>query len=410
MSGAIANVDWQERINFERLRNYRLQRAREKLEEHKLGALLCLYDENIRYITATLTPNWNKLKPGLRYVLLPSGGEPILYEQGDIRYQVMRHSPWLKKEHVRYSYAWIKGAAGAASYSQARKFAFDIKEQLKKHGVADAPLGIDLVDINMINAFKEANINWTDGMTPMMEARAIKSKDEIECLRTAAAIADGCHYALRDFMRPGLTENQITAFAMHYLYNVPGVEDVEDVIVSSGPNTWPNWRNFSDRIVRPGDILFIDLAAVTWNGYKTCYYRTYCIGKKPTTEQKETYRQALDWLYKSIEAVKPGATTADIAKCWPEATKLWGYESEDEAAANMWGHGLGLAQYDLPVVSRIYSLDFPYTIQQGMTFALETQHGKMFEYGVRIEEMLVVTETGYEILSKFPVEEITICD
>jgi Xaa-Pro dipeptidase len=97
------------------------------------------------------------------------------------------------------------------------------------------------------------------------------------------------------------------------------MEDVEDVIVSSGPNTWPNWRNFSDRIIQPGDIVFMDLAALTWNGYKSCYYRTYCVGKEPTKEQKDTYATALEWLYDSIGAVKVGATTRDIALKWPSA-------------------------------------------------------------------------------------------
>ena len=75
----------------------------------------------------------------------------------------------------------------------------------------------------------------------------------------------------------------------------------------------------------------------------------------------------------------------------------------------MWGHGLGLAQYDLPVVSRIYSLDNPVTIEEGMSFALETQHGKLFDWGVRLEEMLIVNKTGAEILTRFPIEEITVC-
>jgi Xaa-Pro aminopeptidase len=114
-----------------------------------------------------------------------------------------------------------------------------------------------------------------------------------------------------------------------------------------------NWRNFSDRIIQPGDIVFMDLAALTWNGYTSCYYRTYCVGKEPTKEQKETYDTALKWLYDSIGAVKAGATTRDIALKWPSAMETWGYEDEDQAAANLWGHGLGLAQYDPPVISRI---------------------------------------------------------
>jgi Xaa-Pro aminopeptidase len=197
---------------------------------------------------------------------------------------------------------------------------------------------------------------------------------------------------------------------MKYLYSIPGMEDVEDVIVSSGPNTWPNWRNFSDRIIQPGDIVFMDLAALTWNGYKSCYYRTYCVGKEPSKEQKETYATALEWLYDSIHAVKAGTTTREIAKKWPSAKEAWGYKEEDQAAANLWGHGLGLAQYDPPVISRIWSLDHPIEIKAGMTFALETQHGKRFRYGVRIEEMLIVHEKEIEIISNFPVKQITVVD
>ena len=119
-------------------------------------------------------------------------------------------------------------------------------------------------------------------MTPMMEARAVKNVDEQECLRIVGAIGDAAHWECMKFLRPGITENQVTAHIMQFLYNIPGMEDVEDVIVSSGPNTWPNWRNFSDRIIQPGDIVFMDLAALTWNGYKSCYYRTYCVGKEPS--------------------------------------------------------------------------------------------------------------------------------
>jgi Xaa-Pro aminopeptidase len=247
-------------------------------------------------------------------------------------------------------------------------------------------------------------------MSPMMEARAIKSPDEIKAFSIVGSICDYIHYEITHFIKPGMTENQVTAHLMEYLYRIPGMEDVEAVIVSSGPNTWPNWRNFSDRIVKPGDIVFMDLAALTWNGYKSCYYRTYCAGKEPTNEQKDIYATALKWLYDSIKAVKVGTTTREIASKWPSAKEAWGYKEEDQAAANLWGHGLGLAQYDPPVISRIWSLDHPVDIQEGMVFALETQHGKKFEWGVRIEEMLIVHKDRVELISNFPVEQITVVD
>ena len=406
----IAGLDWQQRVNWDRLRRYRTERARERMKAHGIGAMLCMYDENVRYITGTLTPGWNRLKPGLRYAILCGDDPPVLFEQGDLGFQIERHSPWIPKENVRWSYAWIKGAAGAASKQQVTKFADAIVKEMKKSGVAGMKLGVDFIDINMIDIFKSKGIEWVDGMTPMMEARAVKNVDEQECLRMVGAIGDAAHWETMKFLRPGITENQVTAHIMKFLYSIPGMEDVEDVIVSSGPNTWPNWRNFSDRIIQPGDIVFMDLAALTWNGYKSCYYRTYCVGKEPSDEQKEVYATALKWLYDSINAVKAGTTTREIASQWPSAKEAYGYEEEDQAAANLWGHGLGLAQYDPPVISRIWSLDHPIEIKPGMVFALETQHGKLFRWGVRIEEMLIVHEDRIEIISNFPVQQITVVD
>jgi Xaa-Pro aminopeptidase len=134
------------------------------------------------------------------------------------------------------------------------------------------------------------------------------------------------------------------------------------------------------------------------------------VGREPNQEQKDYYATALKWLYDSIKAVKVGATTRDIAEQWPSAKEAWGYEEEDQAAANLWGHGLGLAQYDQPVISRIWSLDHPIDIKEGMVFALETQHGKPHQWGVRIEEMLIVHKDSVEIVSNFPVEQITVVD
>jgi Xaa-Pro dipeptidase len=404
----LIGTDWQQRINWDRLRSYRLNRAREAMDKAGLGALLVMYDENNRYITSTITPGWCRLKPGLRYALLCQGAEPVLFEQGDIGTQINRHCPWLPKENVRYAYSWIKGAVGPAADQQVAKFTKAIQEEMEKYGVLNEPLGVDMIDLNMINSFKANNINWVDGMTPMVEARAIKNEDELEIMRIVAAICDGAHTAISHYMRAGMREHEITAFTMDYLYKIPGIEDVEDIIVSSGPNSWPNWRNFSDRIIQPGDLVIIDMAAVTWNGYKSCQYRTYCVGKQPTTEQKDYYKISYEWLYKAIEQVKPGATTGDVARVWPSAQEVWGYREEDQAAANLWGHGLGLAQYDSPVISRIYSLDHPVEIKPGMSFALETQHGKPLEWGVRVEEMMVINEDGPEITTQFPIEEITV--
>ena len=404
------STDWKEGINWANVRDWRLKRAHAAMEAAGLGALLLMYDENMRYVSSTLTPGWNRLKPGLRYVVLPAGKAPIVYEQGDIGFHLKVHNPWIPPENIRYSYAWIKGAVGPAARQQVDKFVDALLRDLDEAGVRDQPLGVDFIDINLMREFERRGVTWTDGMSPMMEARAIKSPDEVKAFQIVGAICDKVHWEIANYIKPGMTENQVAAFGFHQLYSIPGMEDVEDVIVSSGPNAWPNWRNFSDRMIRPGELVIVDLAALTWNGMKSCCYRTYCVGGTPTAEHQRTYDAAHDWLWRSIEKVRPGASTAEIAAEWPSAKEAWGYDEEDQAAANNWGHGLGLAQYDPPVISRIWSLDHPVVIEPGMTFALETQHGVLHDHGVRLEEMLYVTETGHEMVTTYKQHEIIVVD
>ena len=113
-------VDWQQRVNWDRLRKYRLERARERMKAHNLGALLLMYDENVRYVTSTLTPGWNRLKPGLRYALLCGDGAPVLFEQGDIGFQIQRHAPWIPEENIRCRTRGSRAPPGRLRASRSR--------------------------------------------------------------------------------------------------------------------------------------------------------------------------------------------------------------------------------------------------------------------------------------------------
>jgi Xaa-Pro dipeptidase len=261
------------------------------------------------------------------------------------------------------------------------------------------------MDVFLLSALKEVGITTiNDAQTAMLDARSIKTKEEIELLKIAASIADAGHYEVARHLRPGIRENEIEGIVANTLYSL-GDDRIEAINVISGPRTNPHHHDFSDRIIRPGDVVFVDIMGA-YSGYLTCYYRTYVVGRA-TKEMKELYRITYDWLYDAINILRPGITTKDIAEKWPGPEAL-GYQSELEVLADQWGHGLGITLWEYPIISRAWSLEHPYPIKEGMVFALETYNGaKGGKFGTRIEEEIVITEGGHEVITKFPVEEIT---
>lgn len=394
--------DWREGINLERLRHERLEKTRASMKKHGLDVLLLLDPSNIRYATSTATPLWMARSPGWRYALVVGDADPILYEHGDISRSTKDECPWLGK--VKVAYTWVRGQPGPLTDHIVKLWAEDVRKELREHGADRGRIGVDVHEFASVNGLRAVGIEVMDGQTPMIDARVTKTRDEVECLRIGAAICEAIFDAIRRALRPGIRENELVALA----YQIGTTMGMDDMMpeVASGPNTWPNNKSFTDRIIRPGDLVFCDLPA-SYNGYKTCYYRTFCVGRQPTQKQRQFYEESLDWIRAAIKAARPGATTADLARCFPEA-KRFGYESEWEALANQWGHGLGLALYEPPTVSRAFSLEYPYALQENMTMALETQSGTIEDGGVRIEEMIHIKSTGVDVLSKYPVDEITV--
>jgi Xaa-Pro dipeptidase len=406
MSYGLWACDWQERINNDRLRKDRLARARAAMKERGLSALVCMDSSNVRYITGTATPPWMVFVPGFRYCLLVEDADPLLWEHGDIKFTTMKTCPWLKGQ-VRSAYTWIRGQPGPQTNEIARMWAEDIKEELKARGYHKDTIGLDVPELASIKALESAGISWVDGQTPMLNARVIKTNDEIECLRIAAAITEAMFAKMQQAIKPGVREVDLVGLGHQVLFT-NGLDGLMSFTICSGPNTWPNFKYYTDRMIRPGDIVTIDVGGAGYNGYKECYYRTFSCGRA-SQKHKEFYAQALEWMRSAIRATRPGARVADLVKDWPDATKEWGYESEWEAMANEWGHGLGLSLYEPPTVSKAFTVDHKFTLKENMSFALETQQGSMKDGGVRIEEMLAVTSSGVEVLSKYPVEDIIEC-
>jgi Xaa-Pro aminopeptidase len=237
----------------------------------------------------------------------------------------------------------------------------------------------------------------------MLDARQLKSRDEISLLATAAAMVDGVYQDITAALKPGIRENEIVALANKRLYEM-GSDDVESINAVSGERCNPHPHNFSDRMIRPGEQAFFDIMH-SYNGYRTCYYRTFSVGRS-NQPQRDAYRRARDWMDAAIAIIRPGVSTDQVARLWPTARDI-GLADEKTAFGLQFGHGLGLALHERPIISRLTSLDAPIEIQQGMVFALETYCPAADGISAaRIEEEMVVTADGAEIITKFPAEEL----
>ena len=398
-------VDFEERVNFDRLRRYRLARTRQALKNSGLGAVLCFDNNNVRYITGSVIGEWSRDKI-CRYAMLTSNSEPYIWDFGSAATHHRLFAPWLEPDRCKAGMLGLRGAV-APDAGLFKRAAEEIADLLKADGVADMPIGVDVSEPPMLEALKAAGLDIRDGQQVMLDAREIKSMDEIVLLNTAASMVDGTYQAIAEALKPGARENELVALANYQLYEA-GSDDVEAINAVSGERCSPHPHNFTDRMYRPGDQAFFDVIQA-YMGYRTCYYRTLNVGSA-TPAQRDAYRRAREWIDIAIELVRPGMTTDKIAERWPEA-KEFGFANEMEAFGLQFGHGLGLALHERPIISRLVSLDNPFEIKEGMVFALETYCPAADGNGAaRIEEEVVVTADGCRVITLFPAQELFIAN
>lgn len=402
--GATMAVDWEQRIDFSRLRTERLARAQAALRDSELGAVLLFDQNNIRYVTSTHIGEWARDK-GARCVLLTREGDPILWDFGSAARHHQLYAPWFPESSWQAGVTSMRGAmpreTGVPDALAAR-----IQLELSERGLAGDPLGIDLTDMETLYSLQRQGIETADAQPVMMRARAIKTADEIALLDHAAAMVDAVYEEIYRMLRPGVREHEVVARAMQVLFEL-GSEQVEAINAVSGDRCNPHPHVFSDRLLRPGDQAFFDVIH-SFMGYRTCYYRTFNVGGV-TQSQIDAYKQCREWLDNSIDLVRPGATTDLIAAVWPTAEEL-SFPNEQSCFGLQFGHGLGVGLYEAPMISRLHSLEHPTEIEEGMVFALETYcPASDGESAARIEEEVVVTSTGCRIITKFPAQELLVC-
>ena len=390
--------DFEEGIDFARLRKDRLQKTREAMKRHGLSALVVSRLENARYITGFR----GILIEGTihRYVVLPLEGDPVLFELGGDVGRALESATWLKVVPSMPILGNPYTGTPAEVETRAKlalQWAEGIKKVLQEYGVADKKIGVDfLLDVTTVKALEDAKIDYVAGQPVMMDARQIKTQDELQLLSIASQIAEAGLYTIEHAIKPGIRECEVWAEANKTVISL-GAERLQGICTTGG-RTNPYYRyEGTDKIMRPGDLLVTDVV-LSYMGYHTCVVRTFLCGDKPTKEQKRAYRSAYDAMYNVINSIKPGATTDKIVEHFPETN--W-----ENYSLNI-GHGLGLHEHEAPFFADIYSKECPTEIKENMYLAVETYVGeKGCEQGVRLEENFAVNETGVELFSRYPFDE-----
>ncbi|WP_349428768.1 Xaa-Pro peptidase family protein [Microbacterium sp. LWS13-1.2] len=343
----------------------------------------------------------------IRYALLMRGHDPILWDFGSAVRHHKLYSDWVPEENYRAGFLGFRGAVAPEGAGLMKDAVSEIRSLLKAAGLADAPLGIDIVEPPFLFELQRQGLTVVDAQQAMLDARVIKSQDEIVLLNQAAAMVDGVYQDIAEALKPGVRENEIVALANKRLYEY-GSDQVEAVNAISGERCNPHPHNFTDRIIRPGDQAFFDIIH-SFNGYRTCYYRTFGVGWA-TPSQRDAYQQAREWMDVALDAIKPGVGSDQVASVLP-AAEDFGFENELAAFGLQFAHGLGLGLHERPIISRLNSMKDPVELKPGMVFAMETYCPASDGISAaRIEEEVVVTDYGIEVLTRFPAQELFVAN
>jgi Xaa-Pro aminopeptidase len=373
-------VDWEDRIDFRRLREERLAKAQAAILDSDLDFMFVLRLEDVRYLTA--------YRSHLGPVALLSGACAILARDGDMALwfgddHLASRMSWLRKDQI-FPRPNTREAAGTAAFAEEAKKRFP--------GLNGARIGIDVWTPPIEEGLKSAlpDSEFTDGYAPLLKAKLRKTEDELACLEMATSITEAGFEAALDVLKPGVRECEVLAAAWHKMTALGSEWTQCANIVASGPNTAPYRRITSDRIIRSGDMVIIDIGGC-FNGYWGDFTRTWMCGSVgPTDKQIELHQTAYDALFGACAAAQPGNTNADVFAA-----------AGGHVLGNSLGHGSGTGPWEPPYFSS-HSAQNPMVLEPGMTMNLEPYAGEEGIGGFRLENNLVVTESGPRIYTTFP--------
>jgi Xaa-Pro aminopeptidase len=370
-------VDWEVRIDFEKMRKERLQRARDAMAKAGLDYLILVRAENCRYTTSIKRLYWPTIRlGGGPIVALPHKGDPVVW---------ITDVDFAAKALVWLQGGQFKKAMDMDVENNVERF---VKNLLEVFGsdIEKAQIGVDIWSPAMYNVLPKRlpKAKFINGQDVMLQARVTKTPEEIACMKMAYVISEAGMQAALDILKPGVRECELVGECFRKFWDLGSETSQCSQAVNSGPGTHPYRRFHTDRIVQAGETINMDFGAC-FNGYFGDFCRSFVCGTRPSKEQADLLRRGYDFQMEAFDAIRPGVSPAELCQ---------------KLKNNDLGHGIGISAFEPPHLRG----GEEFIIQPGMTFSVTTPMNLVGPSGggVHLEDEIVITESGCEVYSTFP--------
>jgi Xaa-Pro dipeptidase len=380
-------------VDYGRMHRERVARAQASLKKAGLAAVLVSNPVNVRYVSYPSIANVTMLYYTYRWALIPAEGKVILWEPQFPGQDTHTHgAPDYFTGEIRPAHSFSYFLFGPVGLQNANALAAELVDELAQRGLTGEKLGIDRFDGGVVAALTVAGIELCDGQTPLGFARAVKTSDELTLMRANARTTAVGLEVLQQQLVPGVTENELWGSMMGSVLS-HGAEYSGTRMLSSGQRTNPWLQEATDRVVQRGEIVSLDTDLCGWYGYMTDVSRTYLCGDKPTDDQRRLYQDAYDFVHGNIPDMRVGASLAELG----EKLKTRCPEQYYAQRYVLLAHGVGVCD-EYPSIK--WSDHYDGELEAGMVVSVEAYCGLVGgPDGVKLEEQLILTEDGPEVIT-----------
>jgi Xaa-Pro aminopeptidase len=386
--------------DLKKIRNYRLERVREQLRKFGYAGIVLFDPINVRYATDTTNMQIWLMHNAARYAFVATEGPVILFDDPDAEH-LTSHSELI--DEIRTATGWYFFAAGSRYQELAQQWANEIADLVKQHGSGNIRLAIDHCNPEGVQALNSNGIKVFNGEEVMELARSIKCFDEINALRCAIHACEQSLEVMRKHMVPGVSEQQLWSY-LHAESIARGGEWIETRLLASGSRANPWYQECSSRLIERGDLVVFDTDLIGAYGMCVDISRTWICGDAaPSTQQREIYDMAYEQILRNTELLKPGKSFKELTH------NSWQYDPDEFRYYSCLYHGVGLCD-EFPSIYFPSSWEvtgYDGMLKPGMVLCVESFVGRRSGGpGVKLEEQVLITEQGHELLSQYPIKEI----